>query len=42
MNLTLRPDYRQMHFAITGMLDYTPRIDPALLDELHAIATRRT
>ncbi len=42
IDLTLTPEYRMLHTAITGMLDYVPRIGPELLEQLHDIARRNT
>jgi hypothetical protein len=41
LKLTLTDEYRRLYTAITGCLDYTPRIGPELLDELQVIAGRR-
>jgi hypothetical protein len=38
LKLTLDRDYKMLHVAITGMLDYTPRIGPELLGRLVGIA----
>jgi hypothetical protein len=38
IELTLTDEYRILHQAITGMLDYTPRIDAALFERVQEIA----
>jgi len=40
LKLTLDRDYKMLHVAITGMLDYTPRIGPELSGRLVGIARR--
>ena len=42
IRLTLKPAYQHMHVAITGLLDYTPRIDRRLLHELTRTIGRTT
>ena len=41
IELSLTPEYRILHQATTGMLDYTPRIDADLFLRLHTIAKAR-
>jgi hypothetical protein len=40
LKLTLDPFYQSLHTAVTGMLSYTPRIGPELIEELLRIARR--
>jgi hypothetical protein len=37
IELTLTREYQMLHMAVTGMLDYTPRIDAVLFEQLHEI-----
>jgi hypothetical protein len=41
IELSLTPEYRILHQAITGLLDYTARIDAALFGRVHALARGR-
>lgn len=38
LKLTCNREFERLHVAVTGMLDYVPRIGPELLDRLHVIA----
>lgn len=38
IDLTLAREYRLLHTAVTGMLDYVPRVDPDLFLRLHTLA----
>jgi hypothetical protein len=33
-------EYRILHQAVTGLLDYTPRIDASLFAQVHEIARK--
>jgi hypothetical protein len=41
LKLSYSPAYLRLHSAITGTLDFTPRIDAALLEQLQMIVRNR-
>jgi hypothetical protein len=41
LKLSYSPAYLRLHSAVTGTLDFTPRIDAALLEQLQTIVQRR-
>jgi hypothetical protein len=41
LHLTLDREYRILHMAISGMLEYEPRIGPALIDRIEELVRER-